>query len=112
MTWTQNYHPFDSVAISALVAAIPLLVLLGSLASGRVSASIAALLGLLTAIAVAVFAFAPIETQTSGGPGRLDWAGTVLSRGRVRGGVRLVAHRVDRRQRRLSFHAHRRDGSV
>ena len=93
------------------MAGIPLLVLLGSLASGRVSAPIAALLGLLTAIVVAVFAFAPIETQSSVGAGRLDWAGTVLSAAGFGAAYGLLPDRLDRRQCRLPVHAHRRDGA-
>ena len=43
MAWTQNYDPFDSPVLSPLVAALPVVVLLGLLATGRVSAAKAAL---------------------------------------------------------------------
>src|SRR5205823_8512936 len=61
MTWTQNYDPFGSAVLSPLAAAVPVVLLLGLLASGRVSAAVAALAGLAAAIAVAVYAFTPVE---------------------------------------------------
>ena len=57
MTWTQNYDPFGSWPVSTLVAALPVLVLLGLIASGKVGAWQSALCGLITAVAAAVFAF-------------------------------------------------------
>src|SRR5262245_23230179 len=77
MTWTQNYYPFDPVA-STLFAALPVVLLLGLLATGRVSAHLAALAGLLSAVLVAVFVFTPVEVEKPG-RGVLDWAGTVLA---------------------------------
>ena len=56
MTWTQVYNPFDSVLLSALAAAIPVAVLLGLLAF-HVRAHLAAVIGLLSALAVATVAF-------------------------------------------------------
>jgi lactate permease len=55
--WVQRYDPLGSWPVSTLAAALPVLVLLGLLASGRVSAPRAALGGLLTACAVAFFVF-------------------------------------------------------
>ena len=52
--WQQNYAPLGSTALSTLVAALPLLVLLGLLAARRVRAHIAALLALAMALVVAV----------------------------------------------------------
>jgi lactate permease len=78
MLWTQNYAPFDSVWLDPLIAALPVVVLLGLLASGRVSAQLAALAGLATAALTAIFVFAPVEATTPGGPGYAGWAGTVL----------------------------------
>ena len=49
--WTQQYDPLGIWVISTLVAALPVLVLLGLLATGRASAWKAALYGLLTACA-------------------------------------------------------------
>ena len=55
--WTQNYDPTGSWPVSTLAAALPVLVLLGLLASGRASAWLSALAGLVTAAAVAVGVF-------------------------------------------------------
>ena len=57
MTWSQNYSPLGGLGLSALVAAIPIVVLLGLLAFWHVRAQIAALAGLLVAFAVAIFVF-------------------------------------------------------
>ncbi|HEX9306694.1 MAG TPA: L-lactate permease [Anaeromyxobacter sp.] len=54
MTWTQTYTPLGNLYVSALVAAIPVVVLLGALAFFHVKAHIAALLGLALAIGIAV----------------------------------------------------------
>src|SRR5437660_1179835 len=64
MTWTQNYDPFSSGVLSPLIAALPIVLLLGMLASGRVPAPLAALAGLLAAYLTAVFAFVPPESGT------------------------------------------------
>ena len=53
MTWTQVYAPLGSIWLSALVAAIPVVVLLGALAFFHVKAHWAALLGLGIALAIA-----------------------------------------------------------
>jgi lactate permease len=57
MTWTQNYAPLGSLFVSAFVASLPVVVLLGSLAFLHVRAHIAALLGLGSAILVALFVY-------------------------------------------------------
>src|SRR5262249_61858965 len=57
MTWTQNYAPLGNLFLSALVAALPVIVLLGSLAFFHVKAHVAALLGLATALLVAILVF-------------------------------------------------------
>lgn len=54
MIWSQNYNPLGNVALSTLVAAAPLVVLLGSLAFLRIRIHLAALLGLGTALALAL----------------------------------------------------------
>src|SRR3954468_21360413 len=51
--WPQSYDPLHSHVASTLVAALPIVVLLGAIASGRVKAHVAALLGLATAILAA-----------------------------------------------------------
>jgi lactate permease len=56
MAWLQNYDPLHSAALSTLLAALPIVVLLGLLALGR-SAPLAALAGLATALAGAIFGF-------------------------------------------------------
>jgi lactate permease len=56
--WNQNYTPVaGSVGLSALVAALPVVVLLGLLALGRARAHWAALAGLATALLVAAAVF-------------------------------------------------------
>src|SRR6478672_6713910 len=58
MTWTQVYSPVNgSLLGSALVAALPVVVLLGLLAFLRVRAHWAAVLGLAAALAVATLAY-------------------------------------------------------
>jgi lactate permease len=79
MTWTQNYDPFGSPVLSTVVAALPVVLLLGLLATGRVRAPLAALLGLVAAVLAAIFAFAPLEVGESGSGGQLAWAQTVLA---------------------------------
>ena len=54
MTWTQVYTPLGNLYLSALVAAIPVVVLLAALAFFHVKAHVAALLGLCLALAIAV----------------------------------------------------------
>jgi len=57
MTWTQAYTPLGNLYLSAFVAALPLIVLLGALAFVHVKAHKAALLGLFTALATAIFVY-------------------------------------------------------
>jgi lactate permease len=54
MSWTQRYDPAGSALLSTLAAALPIVVLLGSLAWLRLRAHLAALAGLATALMVAV----------------------------------------------------------
>ena len=57
MTWPQNYEPLGSGFLSTLIAAVPVVVLLGLLGLWHWRAHWAALAGLASALAVAVFAF-------------------------------------------------------
>jgi lactate permease len=58
MNWTQHYAPvLDSVLASALIAAVPVIVLLGLLAFFRVRAHIAALCGLLASLLIAMLVY-------------------------------------------------------
>jgi len=56
MVWQQVYYPL-SPWLSTLLAAVPVVVLLGSLAFFHVAAHWAAILGLISALAVAIFVF-------------------------------------------------------
>ncbi|HVN93735.1 MAG TPA: L-lactate permease [Terracidiphilus sp.] len=55
--WTQGYNPTGSFLISTLVAALPVVVLLGAIAILRLKAHAAALAGLITALAAATLVF-------------------------------------------------------
>ncbi len=58
MPWNQVYNPLSSVWLSTLVAALPIVILLGGLAFFRLRAHVAALLGLAGALLTAVLVFA------------------------------------------------------
>jgi lactate permease len=55
--WQQNYNPTGSVVLSTLLAALPVLILLGGLGFFHVRAHLAAVAGMIAALAIAVFVF-------------------------------------------------------
>jgi lactate permease len=55
--WRQNYDPLRNVLLSTLVAALPILVLLGSLAALRIKIHLSALLSLGITVILALFVF-------------------------------------------------------
>ena len=57
MVWEHTYDPLGSPVLSTLVAAVPLVVLLGLLAFARWSGMRAAVAGLIAALAIAVGVF-------------------------------------------------------
>ena len=66
MTWLQNYDPLGSPVISTLVAAAPVVVLLGSIGLLRIRIHLAAVVGLATAIAVAIGVYSmPVSTAAA-----------------------------------------------
>jgi lactate permease len=80
MTFTQIYDPLNSPLWSTVLAALPIVLLLGLLATGRVSAHIAALAGLAAAFLTAVLAYAPpTEGVTAYGERVLNWLPTMTA---------------------------------
>ena len=62
MVWQQVYDPFHNMFISTALAAIPVVVMLVALGFLHIKAHIAAALGLIAAMVVAVFAYSmPVE---------------------------------------------------
>jgi lactate permease len=57
LIWPQNYDPLNNALLSTLLAALPILVLLGSIAIFHIRIHIAAVFGLFVAIGVALFMY-------------------------------------------------------
>ena len=57
MVWSQDYNPLGSAVLSTLVAAVPVVVLLGLIAAGKVQAHLAATIALIAAFLVVTLAF-------------------------------------------------------
>lgn len=57
MQFLQNYNPLDNAFLSTLVAAIPIVVLLGSIALLQLKIHYSALLGLVVAFVIALFVY-------------------------------------------------------
>jgi lactate permease len=55
--WSQVYDPFGSMLVSSLVAALPVFVLLGSIGFFEIRPHLAALMGLVAALLVAILAY-------------------------------------------------------
>ncbi len=55
--WNQVYNPLANELLSTLVAAIPVVVLLALIASGKVKAHVAAIVALGAAIVIAIWGF-------------------------------------------------------
>lgn len=55
--WSQNYAPVGGIGTSALIAALPVVVLLGLLGVWHVRAHIAAIIALIVALATAIFVY-------------------------------------------------------
>ena len=55
--WSQVYNPTGSMVLSTALAAVPIVVLLGTLGILEMRAHLAAALGLLAALLVAIFGF-------------------------------------------------------
>ena len=99
MPWSQVYDPFGAMWLSTLVAALPVIVLLGGLALFKWHAHTAAVAGLAAALVVAIGAFhmpVPMALATAG----------------VRRRLRPLPDRLDRGQRHLPLPADQRPRPV
>jgi lactate permease len=64
--WPQNYNPLHNAFFSTLIAALPLVVLLGSIALLKIRIHFSALLGLAVALAIALFVYRMPASSVAG----------------------------------------------
>src|SRR6266540_3453098 len=57
MVWSQVYNPLDNAWLSTVVAAVPIVVLLGALGIFRIKAHVAAIYGLIASLLVATIVY-------------------------------------------------------
>lgn len=79
MVWTQTYDPLGNLWLSTLVAALPVILLMALLASGRVTAHVAALVGLMVALVLAIFVYVPEQSDITYGERVAGWLPTMLA---------------------------------
>ena len=77
--WTQNYDPLDNLWLSTAAAALPVVLLMALLATGRVSAPKAALAGLAAALVLAIFLYVPADDETGYWERLSQWWPTMLA---------------------------------
>ena len=92
--WSQIYDPFNNVWLSTFAAAIPVVVMLAALAFFHIKAHIAALMGLIAALVVAI------------------WGFTMPANAAVAAALYGAAHRLDYFECDLSVSTHRAQGSI
>ena len=90
MVWQQVYDPFNNPVLSTLMAAVPVVVMLASLAFFHVKAHLAALLALTSALLIAIFAFIGAAMRRKGAITLFEGL-VVLS---ALGGVAAAGHHV------------------